>query len=369
MIDALGHRIVVENRFLADIAPDPAPVRTVFGFSSSAIPSVLTGRLPQEHGHFAMYLRDPERSPFRRHRWLIRVVGEWLGREGFLKRRLTAALRRAGITGYFSLYELPPRLMTQWDLCQRRNLFEPGALDGHETVFDRLRRAGIPHRVWDWRAPEEDAWAELEEAVRRGQPPFLFFYGSRLDGVMHATGTRSPETREALRRLEARILGLLRVRPGLRLFVFGDHGMTDVAAAHDLWSRLPTARPGGVLYFLDSTMARFWFDDPGQRDAVARLLESLDYGHVLSQEEERQLGIHFPDHRYGEAIFLLDPGHILVPSFMGRSPVAGMHGYHPDHPDSDTTLLTNTEIRPPETILGLAGILEGEVRRLEEGGR
>ena len=36
-----------------------------------------------------------------------------------------------------------------------------------------------------------------------------------------------------------------------------------------------------------------------------------------------------------------DAGVIIVPSHMGTKPIAGMHGYHPDHPDSDASLLSN----------------------------
>lgn len=367
MIDALGHRVVEESSFLEGLARKPRPVRTVLGFSSSAIPSLLTGAMPQEHGHFAMFLRNTAGSPFRGSRWMIRVVGEWLGREGFLKRRLTRQLLRQGTTGYFSLYEIPSRLFPEWDLCQKRNLFRPDAIPGYPTLFDHMHERGIPYRVWDWSVSEESAWAELREAVGQGTSSVLFLYSSSLDSLMHFQGTRSDATREKLRELDALIRSLVaegeRIYGDVRFFIFGDHGMTDVTASHDMWSLLPEIGPPGkrgALYFLDSTMARFWFDSPRDRERIEEILSGLTYGRSLSLKEEKDLGVHFADRRYGDLIFVLEEGHILVPSFMGRTTMTGMHGYHPDEGDSSTTLLTNTDVESPEDIRGLAALLKEE---------
>jgi hypothetical protein len=93
-------------------------------------------------------------------------------------------------------------------------------------------------------------------------------------------------------------------------------------------------------------MARFWFRTDEARRAVRALLKGLNYGRILEISELQELGAFYRDQEYGEMIFLLDEGNILVPSFMGLSPVRGMHGYHPDASASYTTLLTN---RPPSS--------------------
>jgi predicted AlkP superfamily pyrophosphatase or phosphodiesterase len=225
----------------------------------------------------------------------------------------------------------------------------------------------IPYRVWDWSVPEDQAWTELREAVGRGTSPVLFLYSSGLDSLMHLQGTRSDATRQKLRELDQLIRSLVadgeRVYGEVRLFVFGDHGMTDVTKGHDLWSILPEIGPPGkrgVLYFLDSTMARFWFDSPSDRERVEGILSGLSYRRSLSLEEEKDLGVYFPDRRYGDLIFVLEEGHVLVPSFMGRTTMTGMHGYHPDEGDSSTTLLTNTDAESPKDVRGLAALLKEE---------
>jgi hypothetical protein len=66
----------------------------------------------------------------------------------------------------------------------------------------------------------------------------------------------------------------------------------------------------------------------------------------VTDAELERLGVLFPDGRYGQLVFLLDPGCLFSRSdFNGQgwSPAA-MHGYHPDDPDSEGIFLAN---RPP----------------------
>ena len=48
-----------------------------------------------------------------------------------------------------------------------------------------------------------------------------------------------------------------------------------------------------------------------------------------------------PGHDYGESIYLLAPGRLMVPSFMGSRPVQAMHGYDPSHPDMAALMWSN----------------------------
>src|SRR5579864_7199932 len=65
LIDALGWMILDGQDFLQDWLPFRRPLRTVLGFSSGAIPSILTGVPPAQNGHWNLFYYDPEGSPFR----------------------------------------------------------------------------------------------------------------------------------------------------------------------------------------------------------------------------------------------------------------------------------------------------------------
>jgi len=68
------------------------------------------------------------------------------------------------------------------------------------------------------------------------------------------------------------------------------------------------------LAVYDSTMARFWFFNDRAKQVIQRQLENLLCGRVVPDEELRQLGVFFSDHRFGELVFLLHPGWLLSKS-------------------------------------------------------
>jgi hypothetical protein len=79
-------------------------------------------------------------------------------------------------------------------------------------------------------------------------------------------------------------------------------------------------------------------------------------GSILSDDDLETLGILFPDHRYGELVFLLDPGWLVGGSdFNGRWTPDGMHGYHPDDPSSDGVFLSKA--RPVQTVAHVDSVM------------
>ncbi len=371
MIDALGHRIVQETGTFSQLSAPDGPVPSVCGYSSACIPSLLTGELPVRHGHWAMYLRDPERSVFKPYAPFVWLASGVMGRNGFTRRMVSRALWRRGITGYFSLYDVPPTLLKQFDLCQQKNIYGPEAFGDLDTPFDMAQRLRLRHRTWYWNTPEMDNRRGLEEALKSGEDDFLFFYSPYLDAVMHTHGTESEETRECLRDFEEftyRALSMAQEQyREVRLLVFGDHGMADIHGRSDLLSPLQGLghkMPADWLYFVDSTMARFWFFKPGIEEQVRELLADHPGGRFVEDPECERLGILFPDRRYGELIFLANAGHLFVPSFMGQSAPKAMHGYHPQHVDSDTIVLGNYEHTTVASIMDLGPLMSTELEEL-----
>lgn len=370
LIDALAWDIVEARGFLPELA-HRRPLRTVLGFSSAALPSLLSGRHPDEHGRWFLYRRDPVESPFGFARFLAPFE-----RRGAIGRRVRTAYEKSfaslgGVRGYYNLYEVPLRYLPWFDLPERRPIFEPGALGRFPTLFDRLEERAIPHRVWFWRTPEERNFDELLFAAGDGDEAFLFFYAFELDGTMHARGTESEETRSKLRAYEERLRAALaaasRRADEASLLVFSDHGMVDVVRAIDVRSRvlaLPFREGVDYLPFYDSTFARFWFRSRGAWAAIRDLLSEEEGGDWLGIEEEKRLRVHFPGREYGDAIFVARPGTVIAPSFMGHAPPAAMHGYHPEGKGSDGVLLSTRPIpEATRSILDLAALLEKEAAR------
>ena len=54
-VDALGWKQVERYGFLSDLLPYRREIEMQFGYSCTAIPTILTGERPAVHGHLAFY--------------------------------------------------------------------------------------------------------------------------------------------------------------------------------------------------------------------------------------------------------------------------------------------------------------------------
>jgi hypothetical protein len=133
--------------------------------------------------------------------------------------------------------------------------------------------------------------------------------------------------------------------------------MCDVRGSVDLMSaidELDLEIPRDYVPFFDSTMARFKIGTARARNAIEECLGRMPSGRILSAGELRDLGVSFPDGRFGDVIYLADPGVIILPSHMGREGVAAMHGYHPDTEEMCSALFSNDE--PPAADMALSDV-------------
>jgi len=353
LIDALGWEYLEGNDFLTDLLPLRTPLKTVLGFSSGAIPTILTGLRPAQHGHWNLFYYDPAGSPF-----------HWLRHFAFLPDRVLEhrvtrkILKEMGrrVLGMGPLFEchVSPRLLPWFNWVEKRNIYAHGGIPGTPSIFDRLAEAGVPHRVYSYHdASDAELLRRARHDVETCDARFFFVYLCEMDAFLHGHCQEPEQVKEKLawyaRELRVLYEAARRVAPAAGFTVFSDHGMTPVLHHFDVAgqvSRLGFSMPADYLAVYDSTMARFWFFDERARREVRAAIQDLDCGRILSDAELEQFGILFPDRRYGELIFLLNPTWLIGQSdFNGKgwSP-RGMHGYHPDDPYSNGVFLSN---RPP----------------------
>jgi hypothetical protein len=357
LIDALGWELIRERPFLAEFLKYRQRLRTLLGFSSGIIPSILTGRTPAENGMGNLVYFDPQNSPFRRMRKLGPLPGRLLDhRVG--RRALTEIGRR--VLGMGSNFEVcvPPETLPWFNWAENRNIYARGGVAGQRSIFDLLQEKGIDHRIYSYKDSLTDCEILQRAAsdITNERAEFYFLYLSELDMFLHLN-RRGPERievklawyEEALRRV---FLAARELDPDARLRVFSDHGMTPVERHCDVAAVVAGCgfqTPRDYLAVYDSTMARFWFFSAQAREEICARLGHLDYARLLTDDELRDLGVFFSDHRYGEFVLLLDPGCIIAESgFNGKGwKPAGMHGYHPEDPNSDAIFLSSEAPRAP----------------------
>jgi hypothetical protein len=354
-VDACGWEIIKNDPFLQDIAPHRRRLRSVFGFSSACIPSILSGRMPVEHRNWCYFVYDPKNSPFRSLRWLRWLPNALTGRRR-VRRWLSKYVKmRLKFRGYFDLYNMPFKDVGHYDFTEKKSPLQPGGMNNGANIFDYLQERGIPYHVSEPERGEQGNLEALLHDVTEEKIDFAFLYWPDLDGLLHRVGNTSPEVPLKLRSYEQQIKRLMAISRGhyseVRLYVFSDHGMANCDRRLDLRERIQSLglkllHDYAVVY--DSTMARFWFFNDHARQTITSYLQHVPQGTVLSDEELARLGTLFPDRYFGELIFLAAEGVLIVPSHMGERPIRAMHGYHPDAPHSYAALLTNQPAVPEE---------------------
>jgi len=376
--DALGWTLAEKRRFMEDIFRHRQPCETLFGYSCTCDPTILTGELPQDHGHFSFFIYDrAKRAPFawaRKLGWLPEIIA---GHHRVRNRISRWTARAFGYTGYFQLYSVPFSKLPWLDYVEKRDLYEPGGiLGGQPTIFDYWKQSGLPWMRSDWRSDDATNVTHLKEVLERGEVRLAYLFTSGLDATMHAHTTRSPETDAAFDRFEQwlrEIHAIAQTRyERVRLHLFSDHGMTDTLAVSRMMLDFEAlGLRFGIDYVAvwDSTMARFWF--PGSaavRDKISAWLEKRDEGRSLTESELRAWGCYFQDGRYGELIYLLNNGVIFAPSFMNQRRVPAMHGFDPAEADSAACWLTNYDCpAPPKRLDGIFGVMKNAADEARSG--
>ncbi len=350
LIDALGWKILENQRFLNDLLAHREPLKTVLGFSSGAIPSLLTGESPSKHGHWNLFYYDPSNSPFQWMRWLRHFPNK-LANHRVTQKLIKEMGRRLFHMGpQFECY-VKPTLMPFFNWVERRCIYEPGGISGASSIFDKLVAADIPYRVYSYHHWNDQQILERAKTdMANSEAEFFFVYLCELDAELHTFWTHPERLQRVLSEYETKLRNLcetaLAQDPNASIAIFSDHGMAPVTDRYDLMKDIDALgwkMPDDYLVVYDSTMARFWFSNEAARASVHACLESQYCGRILSDKEQQELGIYFPDRRYGETIFLLNSGYMFYRSdfHSGNWLPAGMHGYHPNDPYSDAVFLSN----------------------------
>lgn len=360
LIDALGWTYLENREFLRDLLPFRVPLRTVLGFSSGAIPTILTGVPPSENGHWNLFYYDPTGSPFRWLKYFRFVPNVILDHR--ISRKILKELGRR-VLGLGPAFEpcVNPHLLRWFNWIEKKNIYAPGGITGAPSIFDRLAETGIPLKIYSYHHLRDEKIFELaKQDIRKGDTDFFFVYLCEMDEFLHHHCEHTEQLEEKLGWYEGQLRDLYAVArdidPKFETAVFSDHGMTPVREEYDLVKQvdqLGYRMPEDYLAVYDSTMARFWFFNQSAHGAIEDKLNSMSCGSILSDSEQKQLGIFFPDRRFGELIFLLQPGCIIAHSdFNGaRWMPTGMHGYHPDDRFSDAVFLSNKKPQSPMSTI------------------
>jgi hypothetical protein len=356
-VDACGWEIIKNDPFARTLAPNRKKLTSVFGYSSACVPSILSGRWPEQHRNWCYFVFDPKNSPFKSLRplhWLPealtsrRIFRRWLSK--FIKHQLN-------FRGYFDLYNIPFKYISLYDFSEKKSPLQPQGMNRGPNIFDYLIERGLRYHVSRPERTEEANLTSLMRELESETVDFTFLYWPGLDGLLHEVGNQSPQVPAKLRLYERWLDQLLALAKQhyaeIRLYIFSDHGMANCDEVLNLRSKIEAlgcrmAEDYAVVY--DSTMARFWFFNDRTRQLITDLLNQVPQGRIVPDAELQQMRTFFPDRYFGELIFLVKEGLLIVPSHMGERPIRAMHGYHPKDPQSFAVLCTNQPTIPDDIV-------------------
>ena len=370
-IDALGWKIVNDHNFLPELLPHRKKIFMQFGYSSSAIPTILSGKTPAEHGHLGLFKFAPATSPFKTISKLagfFKPASFW--NRGRVRHHLSKILKKIyGFTGYFQLYRMPLWKLKYVDYCEKRDLFVANGMENIANLHDTLSAKGVKFHISDWHLSDAENYLAAEKAVAEGKN-FLFVYTASLDGVLHDKVSDSAAVAAKLAEIALQIESLYRkaceFAGNVHFTIISDHGMTPLAGTADIMqaigkTNLVFGSDYGACY--DSTMARFYYLSEKSPEIIAGVMKEFP-GRFLSIDEEKAYGIYREDRAFGDGIFLLEPGIQLAPSDMGGKPLNGMHGFAPEDEHSFAAILSNTAL--PERVKKVADYFDLMIERAEK---
>jgi len=173
-------------------------------------------------------------------------------------------------------------------------------------------------------------------------------YISAPDIYGHRYGPESDVLLTVLRNIDKMLKRFIKqaekVAQGNRYFFLGDHGMLPVSVRVDVEKEISRLlrvkalkKTKDVIYFLDSTIVRLWLMSERAWEILPNLLRDSPlferYGTWMDIKTAKHFQVPWPDRRYGDQLWIANPGVLVFPDFFHRSmPYKGMHGYAPQLP-------------------------------------
>lgn len=343
-VDALGPTQLNRAGDTLAFLPHRRALRGILGYSSGALPTILTGSPPSVHGRMCLFSirREGEASILSPLTWL-HLLPRAVHERGAVRRYLAKGFAWArGLTGYVAFHRVPPSDFQWLDLPERDDMFQAETIGPARTFLADARRAGLSVFAADWRLPEAERTRRSIAELERSRPDLSFLYATELDAALHERGNHEGVTHDVLHRIAGSIQrareALAQDGADVTTLLVGDHGMADVNTFID--PRPIVADLGATRAFVDSTMLRLWGDDASLARARSTLERSGVAGQWLDEDALRSRLAPTKDAPYGRAIWLLPEGTIFSPSFVGGRAL-GMHGYDISDPSAFAALASD----------------------------
>lgn len=319
-------------------------LRPSFGFCERS--EMFTGTRPDVNGNFTAITYNPLASPYKKYKILFKLFSA-IETIPATKKYIRYFLRHLMPKFPWPVYYIPLNLLSQLYLPEDQNShIEPNAFVV-ESLFDTLTTNKRTFYYDSFTAltlknGDDNDRVNLLLSHLKEKKDFYLLYLGNMDIVGHYKGPNSVERHTEMRKIDTKIKNIVKASKQyydqINFVIIGDHGMVNVINQVDIWSKIKNMEKKNKIkngkdfvMFLDSTLARFWFKNKNTETEIKKLFEKnfSDYGKIITSEVAKTF--HVPlDTRYGEFIWLANPGILIHPDYFHiTGTIKGMHGYDP----------------------------------------
>lgn len=365
-IDACRYDYINQMPFLSSLTKrgNFGYLKQVIGYNS-IFTSFMTGLYPVSHGQFVAYCSGEQRPKIGRDK-ILKFTPNFIAPYYF-------NLRRYFQGNDFSIPFIPYRYSKSFNVAQDK-FYHHQNLYSVKTLLNILDDNKLKFVFYNWPFVYENKGKtklhfslsnsdstrvkKFNYLIKEKDFDVHFLHLWDLDKYGHQFGPNSPQIVEKIKKEDELVKEVLKNFSWEKdnIIIWSDHGMLPVIRTINIISNLPIS--SRYRFFLDSTMARFWFEDSQIKNRILDILNS-SFGHLLSEEEKVKFRINFFDNKFGDEIFLVNPGTLILPNFFQQKNLKGMHGYDLSDKDEWGILMSNClSIRSAEVVDLLPNILQ-----------
>jgi len=344
-------------------------VEQSLGFCERA--EILTGIGGRESGFFTAIGFDPKNSPFKLHIqlkifhlfesslvWVFALFSSKYAAKakGKVRHFISIYLKSMGIkmSPYYIPYAWLKYFSLTEDLIDFRNyesfsppsIFKALSKNGKSYFYDSFTALNF---ISPYGSDSERLNSVLTDLSISPKDLYLIYIGD-IDSIGHKYGPESRELKDAVLRLDSLIENFIGSADKLvtkkSYVIVGDHGMAEVKTYFDaekeikrLTSTIEINLGRDVIFFLDSTMIRFWVINKDIENKFIETLKSSNLFNELGSWMDATMALHYgvpwPDRRYGDYLWCANINVAVFPDFFQiNNRPKGMHGYNPKQEES-----------------------------------
>jgi predicted AlkP superfamily pyrophosphatase or phosphodiesterase len=331
-------RLKDDNRYFQYLIPG-------FGFCERT--EIFVGKEPLESNYFTALGWSPEESPYKKLKTPLKFLGkiEEYSSSPFLSkviRRFIWELVK-NKDGTFYPFRIPLNKLSDFRLTEDgpKNLIDNSDESLYQIARKVYKEASTSLNT-KLSGSDKDRLDLIIKGIKKSYD-FYPTYISSLDVIGHQYGPNSIEIKNELSRLDSTLEGFYSKlqdfeNPPVLVFC-GDHGMSPIKSHINIQLVIDKLISenyllNGFNMFLDSTMARFWFDKKISSDisVLKKILENnfKGKGFFLLRADYQNFGVPDSD-LYGDCIWICHDGILISPDYFSPSNkvINGMHGYQP----------------------------------------